>query len=91
MSIVTSDFERQLHNYRLTTAQIFYHRPDYPKFLQDYTWQELDVAPRFPELFRFLKFWEKNLDGRLHSIIVASTELIKPAEFRIVDGLFQLQ
>lgn len=86
-----SDFERQLYGYRLTTAEILYHLPDYPKLLQSYVWQELDVAPRFPVLRHFLEFWHKNLDGKLHSVKVASVGLIKPAEFRCCDGLFQLQ
>jgi uncharacterized protein Usg len=85
-----SEFERQLYGYRLTTAEILYHLPDYPKLLQSYVWQELDVAPRFPVLRQFLEFWHKNLDGKLHSVKVASVGLIKPAEFRAIDGIFQL-
>mgnify|MGYP001558967629 CR=1 FL=1 len=82
----SDDFARQLENYRLTTAQIFYHMPDHPHFLQEYIWQDLDLAPRFPVLNKFLTFWERNLDGKLHSIKVASTQLIKPAEFRTISG-----
>ena len=49
---------RQLNGYRLTTAEIIYHRPDHPSLLQSYVWQDLDMAPRFPVLTRFLRFWE---------------------------------
>jgi len=80
--------ERQLKGYRLTTAEITYHLPDYPALLQKFIWQNLDLAPRFPELHDFLKFWEKNLDGRLHSVLVASSELIRPAEFQMIEGEF---
>jgi uncharacterized protein Usg len=86
-----SDFEKQLANYRLTTAEILYHMPDHPAVLQAFIWQELDVAPKFPVLFKFLDFWHRNLDGKLHSVKVASVGLIKPAEFRLADGFFQLQ
>ncbi len=50
---------RQLNGYRLTTAEIIYHRPDHPSLLQSYVWQDLDMAPRFPVLTRFLRFWEE--------------------------------
>lgn len=56
----------QLNDYRLTTAHIFYHMPDRPSLLQEYVWQELDLAPKYPQLMKFLDFWEGNLDGRLH-------------------------
>lgn len=85
-----SHLEKQLRNYRLTTAEITYHRPDHPTLLQEYIWQELDLAPSFPVLTRFLEFWERKLDGKLHSVKVATAELIKPAEFRLVKSALVL-
>ncbi len=85
-----SSLEMQLENYRLTTAQIFYHMPDHPKLLQEFIWQELDLAPKFPVLTKFLNFWESNLDGKLHSVTVGQTQLISPSEFRNVDGLLRV-
>ena len=58
----------QMRDYRLTTAEILYHMPDHPGLLQTYVWQELDLAPQFPELQRFLDFWSRSLDGKLHSV-----------------------
>lgn len=78
--------ELLLQEYRLTTAEILYHKPDHPWFLQTYLWQELDLAPQFPVLKKFLTFWEKNLEGKLHTVTVASTGLIKPAEFVYSKG-----
>jgi len=75
----------QLKGYRLTTAEITYRLPDHPALLQEYIWQELDIAPKFPVLQKFLDFWEAELDGPLHSVRVASCALIKPAELRLVD------
>jgi uncharacterized protein Usg len=77
-----SDLALQLKDYRLTTAHILYHLPDHPSLLQEFIWQRLDLAPKFPELHKFLEFWEKNLDGKLHSVRVASQQLIKPAALR---------
>jgi uncharacterized protein Usg len=76
------DFELQLRDYRLTTAEIVYHLPDHPGLLQTFLWQHLDIAPRFPELHKFLDFWAHNLDGKLHSVRVARAELITPGSFR---------
>jgi uncharacterized protein Usg len=85
-----SDFERQLADYRITTAEILYRMPDHPAFLQTYVWQDLDVAPEFPVLKKFLDFWERNLDGKLFKVRVAHSELIKPAEFRLNASLMTL-
>jgi len=80
-----TDFEKMLSNYRLTTAEIVYHLPDHPSLLQTYLWQEYDLCPDFPSLKGFLNFWEKSLDGKLHSVQVASCEIIKPSEFIVAD------
>jgi uncharacterized protein Usg len=41
-------------------------------------------------LQRFLAFWQKTLEGPLHSVTVAHSRLIKPAEIRPIDGVFRL-
>ena len=81
----------QLKGYRLTTAEILYHRPDHPALLQSYIWQEYDIAPRFPVLNKFLRFWESELDGKLHSVWVAATGIVTPAELKYFGGEFKLQ
>lgn len=83
-------FQRQLGGYGLTTAQILYRRPDHPWLLQTYIWQEYDLCPDFPELRGFLTFWRKSLHGILHTVMVAHSRLIKPAEIRALDGEFKL-
>ena len=88
---VSPDFIRQLAGYGLTTAEILYHLPDHPGLLQSYVWQAYDVAPAFPELNRFLAFWRDKLDGALHSVRVAHSGLIKPAEIALVGTEFRLQ
>jgi uncharacterized protein Usg len=68
----------QMRDYRLTTAEILYHMPDHPAVLQSYIWQNLDLAPQFPELRKFLDFWTRSLDGKLHSVRVGAASLITP-------------
>ncbi|MGB0672109.1 MAG: Usg family protein [Rhodospirillales bacterium] len=81
-----SEMELRLQGYRLCTAEITYHRPDVPVLLQTFLWQKLDLAPRFPVLRGFLDFWEKNLDGKLHSVRVAQAELLKPQDARWIEA-----
>lgn len=80
----------QLKDYRLTTAEILYHLPDHPDILQSYIWQDMDIAPRFPVLHKFLDFWCRELDGQVHSVRVASTKLIKPPSYRSPGAYLRL-
>lgn len=73
---------RQMRDYRLTTAEILYHMPDHPGVLQSFIWQELDLAPAFPGLQKFLDFWTRELEGKVHSVRVASAEVITPPTWR---------
>jgi uncharacterized protein Usg len=82
-----SHLSLQLKSYRLTTAEILYHLPDHPDLLQSYLWQDLDLAPRFPVLRKFLDFWTHNLDGKLHSVRVGHAALITPGKFEFADAL----
>ena len=84
-------FEMQIKDYRLTTAEILYHMPDHPGILQSFIWQHFDLAPEFPELQKFLEFWERNIDGRLHSVKVANVRLVRPGEARIARAYYTLQ
>ena len=88
--MASTDFKRQLSGYGLTTAQILYRRPDHPWLLQTYVWQDYDLCPNFPELQGFLKFWQRSLEGALHSVTVAHSRLIKPAELQAIGGEFKL-
>ena len=83
-----ASMELMLKDYRLTTAEIIYRLPDHPVLLQSYIWQELDIAPKFPVLKKFLDFWERELEGKLHSVKVASCGLIVPAKVNLGKGEF---
>ncbi|HEX4157848.1 MAG TPA: usg protein [Rhizomicrobium sp.] len=82
--------ELSLRGYRLTTAEILYHMPDHPAVLQSFIWQELDLAPKFPILNRFLEFWQQNLEGKLHSVRIAARGLISPADLKHAGAEFTL-
>lgn len=77
--------------YVVTTAEITYRLPDYPDILQTFIWQNLDVLPELPELRKFLNFWEKNIEGQLHSVIVGHKDLLVQKEWGYADHEFALQ
>ena len=85
-----SDLALQLKGYRLTTAEILYHLPDHPHLLQSFIWQQLDMAPEFPVLRKFLDYWAHNLDGKLHSVKVAHARLVSPGRMRHANVSLQL-
>ena len=78
-------FLRQIEGFSLTTAEILYRLPDHPKLLQTYIWQDYDLAPRFPNLIKFLDFWSHNLDGPLATIQVAQAGLVAPARLSLTS------
>lgn len=86
-----ADLGKQLENYRLTTAQIIYHLPDHENLLQEFIWQEYDVAPLYPTLHEFIDFWIEEIEGKLHSVYVARKELITPGDYRFAEWQGTLQ
>lgn len=90
MQVQTRSLQQQIQGYRLTTAEILYHLPDHPAVLQNYVWQQFDIAPDFPVLKKFLAFWELEIEGRLHSVRVADVGIISPGEWRHTEHLVHL-
>ncbi len=88
--MTTAPLALQLRGYRLTTAEILYHLPDHPRVLQSFVWQDLDLVPGFPQLCRFLEFWQREIEGKLHSVKVGAVGLITPGELRFCNGEFRV-
>ena len=74
-----------LEDYRLTTAEVLYHMPQFPDLLQSYLWQSLDRVPDFPKLNTFLEQWESKLVGKLHSVRIGYVGIIHPMDWRFTD------
>ncbi len=74
-------------DYRLTTAEILYQIPEYPDLLQSYLWQSLDRVPDVPKLNDFLSSWEKDIEGKLHSVRIGYVGIIQPEEWRYADSM----
>lgn len=84
-----TDFATQLQGYSLTTAEIVYRLPDHPSLLQSFIWQEYDLSPVFPKLKGFLDFWTAKIEGKLYKVTVAHSQLIKPAELKMINAEFR--
>lgn len=84
------DFQLRIAGYGLTTAEILYRLPDHPAVLQTFLWQHLDLAPAFPALNKFLDFWNREIEGPLHSVKVAHHRLLTPADLRIAVAEYGL-
>ena len=85
-----SETELMLKGYGLTTAEFFYHMPDYTHVLNTFVWQSYDLAPDHPRLFEFVEYWQSEIDGPLHSIRFVHRKQVSAGEWRHVTGEFTL-
>ena len=81
---------RELEGFSLTTAEILYRLPDYPRLLQSYIWQDYDVAPEFPKLAISLIIGRPISMDRSTECVSPTGVLIAPQEFRFVSGELRL-
>lgn len=88
VDMVQSETELMLKGYGLTTATFFYRMPDYLNVLNTFIWQDYDVAPKHPKLFKFIEYWQEEIEGPLHSVHFVHRKLIMPGEWRNVTGEF---
>ena len=86
----TSETELMLKGYGLTTAELFYRIPDFQNVLNTFIWQDYDLAPDHPKLFKFIEFWQDELDGPLHSVRFVHRKKLGSGEWQNVTGEFTL-
>lgn len=84
--MIDPDFRRQLAGWSLATAEIIYRMPDARSVLQSFIWQDYDLAPKFPQLQKFLDFWDRELEGPIHSVRLSHAQLLRPAEVRVLGS-----
>lgn len=85
-----SETELMLKCYGLTTAEMTYHMPDHIHVLNTFVWQDYDLAPDHPRLFEFIGFWQREIEGPLHSVRFTHRKMISPGEWRNVKGVLHL-
>ena len=79
-----------LKGYGLTTAELFYRSPDERNVINSFVWQDCDLAPDCPQVFKFIEFWQERIDGPLHSVRFTHRTLIGPGERRNMVGEFRV-
>ena len=80
--------EMMLKGYGLTTAEFYYYMPDYQSVLNTLIWQEYDLAPDHPRLFRFIDFWKAEIEGALHSVRFTHRKILGADKWENLVGEF---
>ena len=70
----------------LTTVKVIYYLPDYDHVLQEFVFQQYDIVPEYPKLNKFIKFWRRNIEARIHSVDFASAF----SEYKFVENVITL-
>ena len=83
-----SETELMLKGYGLTTSEFIYHMPDHPHVLNTFLWQDYDLAPDHDRMFKFIAFWQREIEGPLHSVRFTHRKMISAGEWRHVTGEF---
>ena len=86
-----SETELMLQGYGLTTAEIFYRMPDFQSVLNTFIWQDYDLAPDHPQLFKFIEYWQDSIEGPLHSVRFTHRKLIGAGEWRNLTGEYSVK
>jgi uncharacterized protein Usg len=76
--------------FRLTTAEIFCHLPDYPTIFHSFVLQKHDISPDFLVITGFLGYWEHEIEAHIHSVCLANADLVGAGEILYADGRFNL-
>ena len=59
---------------QLTLIQIYYYMPDYPSVINEFSWQTIDIYPRFPRMKRFLDYWHHSIEAAINEIYLGYTD-----------------
>ena len=60
----------------IASVQVIYYLPDYENILNEFIWQTEDISPEFPRIDKFIKYWDKNIEGPIDSIDFCSSHAI---------------
>jgi len=64
--------------------------PDHKDLVQKYINQFFDISPNFPKARKFLKFWEDNIEGPLHSVRIGHKKYFVGRELRHAECIYTL-
>lgn len=85
-----SETQLRMCGYGDTLIRVYFRLPDYQSVLNEFTLNKLDLAPDFPVLFAFIEFWQREIEGPLHSVEFTHRKLIRPDTWRHVTHEFRI-
>ena len=62
---------------------MIYYLPDYNHILQEFIFQQYDIRPDYPKLNKFLRFWKKNIEARIHRVDFSSSF----SEYKFIENV----
>lgn len=66
-----ADFVQYLNGYEYTLIRVYYYVPDYTSIINEFSWQTMDIPPKFPRIVRFLDYWRTNINAVIKEIDLA--------------------
>lgn len=79
-----TETELILRGFGVSLAKFYYRLPDFVHVINEFTWRDYDQAPDYPNLFKFIEFWQTKIEGRLHSVVFSHNKLIRPGQWQNV-------
>jgi uncharacterized protein Usg len=68
---INAEFHKIIfEGYTLVVVNVLYWMPDQPSLVNEFTWETLDLKPRYPRINEFLSFWEKEIDARIKEVVI---------------------
>ena len=59
--------------------------PDYHSILQEFIWQTMDIAPKYPRMMKFLEYWDLHIEASIHKVTIYSADNIKATDIKTID------
>jgi len=84
------DFGKLVRGHSLVMVNVLYVLPDSRYLINEFWWQTLDVAPKYPRVEVFLEFWRCEIEAEIKEVKIAQCCSIEPRRFRLADDLLKI-
>lgn len=65
------DFERIfIDQHHIVMVNVLYYMPDQTHLVNEFSWQTLDIRPKYPRIHKFLDFWRREIDAIIKEITI---------------------
>ena len=59
-----------LKKWTIASVQVVYYMPDYLSLVNEFVWQTEDQIPDYPRIERFLKYWDRHIEGPIKEVYI---------------------